>query len=82
MVSPMVKLFIFLFNDLVIYHLCVYVEYTEKNYACNMKRSAMQGWDRAIHTLSVRRLKPPNTNPQQEKRGREKHYETKMERAA
>ena len=31
----------------------------------------MQGWERAINTLSVRRPQPHNTNPQNERRERE-----------
>ena len=32
----------------------------------NQKRLVMQGWERAINTLSVRRPQPHNTNPYNE----------------
>ena len=30
---------------------------------CNCHKSSMQGWERAIDTLTVRRPQPHNTNP-------------------
>ena len=43
-------------------------------------RSAMKGWERAIHTLSLQRPQPHNTNLYKERRERESSRRQKRER--
>ena len=38
------------------------------------KRQGVQGWERAVNTLSVRRPQPYNTNPQNERRESENSW--------